>query len=276
VTGVNATDSFPAYPEFARQVQATGILSDAWIDGVPRFRLQGVVLQPSLARALRLAVERIGAVYQELIDLIWDHPDWLDTYFHLTPYQKLMWFSAQGRWHGISRADLFRCTDGRMQCCEVNSDTPSGEAEAVLLNRLLGPYHEAVQDPNRGLPGRFWRMLVASHGGCPPRMVGIVYPTELSEDLSMIAIYQQWLEARGCRVILGSPYNLHACSDGSLVSASISSFGTTKPIGGASAKSPGGMPRRIRIPIHSMGRCACCWKRNTRDGSPSSIPLGRC
>ena len=214
MTGVNATISFPAYPEFARQVQATGMLSDAWIDGAPRFRLQGVVLPPSLARALRLAVERIGAVYQELIDLTWDHPDWLDTYFHLTPYQKLMWFSAQGRWHGISRADLFMCTDGRVQCCEVNSDTPSGEAEAVLLNRLLGPYHDAVQDPNRGLPGRFWRMLVASHGGCPPRTVGIVYPTELSEDLSMIAIYQQWLEARGCRVILGSPYNLHADGGG--------------------------------------------------------------
>jgi hypothetical protein len=208
------TEAFPPYADFARQLHETGILSDAWNDGVPRFRLQGVVLSPAQARALRFAAERIGAVYQELIDLVWDHPAWLDTYFHLTPYQKLMWFSAQGRWHGIARADLFVCADGRIQCCEVNSDTPSGEAEAVLLNRLLRPYHGAVRDPNRRLPAAFWRMLVASHGGRIPRTVGIVYPTELPEDLSMIAVYQQWLQRRGCRVILGSPYNLHPHAGG--------------------------------------------------------------
>src|SRR5262249_47975907 len=33
-------------------------------------------------------------------------------------------------------------------------------------------------------------------------------PTDLPEDLSMIAIYKQWLESRGCRVLLGSPFNL--------------------------------------------------------------------
>jgi hypothetical protein len=125
-----------------------------------------------------------------------------------------MWFSAQGRWHGMARADLFFCTDGRLQCCEVNSDTPSGEAEAVLLNRLLRPYHGAVHDPNRRLPHAFWHMLVASHGGRRPRTVGIVYPTELTQDLSMIALYREWLEAHGCQVLLGSPYNLHACQGG--------------------------------------------------------------
>jgi glutathionylspermidine synthase len=208
------TGHFPSYTDFARQLQETGVLSDPWIDGTPRFRLQGVVLSPAQARALRLAAERLGAVYQELIDLVWDQPQWLDTFFHLTPYQKLMWWSAQGRWHGIARADLFICADGRVQSCEVNSDTPSGEAEAVLLNRLLRPYHGAVHDPNRRLPTAFWRMLVASHGGQVPRTIGLVYPTELPEDLSMISVYRQWLQAHGCRVILGSPYNLHACAGG--------------------------------------------------------------
>ena len=204
----------PTYTEFARQLQATGILSDAWIDGVPRFRLDGVVLEPAQARSLRMAAERVGAIYQELIALLWDSPDDLDHYFQLTPYQKLMWFSAQGRWHGLARADVFICTDGRIQCCEVNSDTPSGEAEAVLLNRLLKPYHDGVSDPNQRFPTLFWRMLIASHGGRHPETIGLIYPTELPEDLSMIAAYQQWLQARGCQVILGSPYNLHACDDG--------------------------------------------------------------
>lgn len=206
--------TLPLYTDFAAELYKTGVLDDAWIDGVPRFRLQGQVLSPDLAQALRQAAERIGAVYQELVDLVWEHPQWLEHFFCLTPYQKLMWLAAQGRWHGIARADLFVCTDGRVRCCEVNSDTPSGEAEAVLLNRLLHPYHGAVADPNDDLLEAFWRMLVASHGNRQPRTIGIVYPTEMTDDLSMIALYHAWLQDRGCRVILGSPYNIHPCQQG--------------------------------------------------------------
>ena len=36
----------------------------------------------------------------------------------------------------------------------------------------------------------------------------------MTEDLSMIAVYREWLEARGCRVVLGSPFNLHDCAHG--------------------------------------------------------------
>ena len=157
--------AFPSYATFAQELYKTGVLSDAWLDGAPRFRLQGMLVTPSQAQALRHAAERVGAIYQELVQLVWEHPQWLDEFFCLTPYQKLMWFSAQSRWHGIARADLFFCTDGRVQCCEVNSDTPSGEAEAVVINRLLHPYHGAVHDPNRRFLTAFWRMLVASHGG---------------------------------------------------------------------------------------------------------------
>ena len=213
-TVTNGNGSLPEYAAFVARLYETGVLDDAWNDGEPRFRLQGVVLSAARARALQRAAERMGAVYQELVDIVWQEPQWLDDYFCLTPYQKLMWFAAQGRWHGIARADLFVCADGRVRCCEVNSDTPSGEAEAVLLNHLLHPYHGGVRDPNRSLPDVFWRMLVASHGGQAPRTIGIVYPTEMTEDLSMVAIYREWLEARGCRVVLGSPFNLHGCGDG--------------------------------------------------------------
>jgi hypothetical protein len=41
-----------------------------------------------------------------------------------------------------------------------------------------------------------------------PRTVGIVYPTEFTEDLSVIRLYRRWLEGRGFDVVLGSPYNL--------------------------------------------------------------------
>ena len=147
VASPSSADGLPEYGEFVARLYETGVLDDAWNDGAPRFRLQGVVLPPAARGRCAGLPSGVGAVYQELVDLVWEEPRWLDDYFGLTPYQKLMWFAAQGRWHGIARADLFVCADGRIRCCEVNSDTPSGEAEAVLLNRLLRPYHGAAQTP---------------------------------------------------------------------------------------------------------------------------------
>jgi hypothetical protein len=42
----------------------------------------------------------------------------------------------------------------------------------------------------------------------PARTVGMVYPTELTDDLSLVRLYQRWLETGGYSVVLGSPYNL--------------------------------------------------------------------
>jgi glutathionylspermidine synthase len=196
-------------------------VSDPWLNGRERFRLQPAILSRELADDLSHGAECVAAVYHELTQLVLDHPELLDEFFQLTPWQKAMWLAAGGRWHGIARVDLFVCTDGRIRSCEMNSDTPSGEAEAVLLNQLLHPYHAGATNPNEGFDERFWQMLVVSHqarlSNIPsphrpvtpsPRQVAILYPTDLPEDLSMIAIYRRWLEARGCRVVLGSPYNL--------------------------------------------------------------------
>jgi hypothetical protein len=92
----------------------------------------------------------------------------------------------------------------------------------VLLNQLLHPYHPHTADPNAAFEERFWRMLVASHRAragdeqVVPRVAAVIYPTDLPEDLSMIAIYRRWLEARNCRVILGSPFNLGLDTDGAV------------------------------------------------------------
>jgi len=203
------------YGEFARSLYATGVLSDPWMGGRERFRLQAAELDGDLAEALKVAAERVGLIYHELANIVLRRPDLLDRFFELTPWQKAMWLASEGRWHGIARVDLFVCRDGTLRACEMNSDTPSGEAEAVLLNQLLYPFYQALSDPNRDLEERFWQMLVASHEagagagrGTSPGIVAIIYPTEIPEDLSMIAIYKQWLEARGCRIVLGSPFNL--------------------------------------------------------------------
>lgn len=201
------------YDEFARSLYATGVLSDPWMGGRERFRLQAAELDGDLADALKIAAERIGLIYHELANIVLRNPELLDRFFNLTPWQKAMWLASEGRWHGIARVDLFICRDGSLSACEMNSDTPSGEAEAVILNQLLDPFYPAFSDPNRDLEERFRQMLIASHEarsgrGTKSGTVAIIYPTDIPEDLSMIAIYKQWLEARGCRIVLGSPFNL--------------------------------------------------------------------
>lgn len=201
------------YGEFARMLYATNMLSDPWLHGKERFRLQPVVLRQALAEQLSIAAERVGALFNEVSEIVLEHLELLDEFFGLTPFQKAMWLASGGRWHGIARVDLFLCTDGMIRACEMNSDTPSGEAEAVLLNQMLHSLHPGTTDPNTAFPEAFWQMLVASHqarltDADTPQSIAIIYPTDLPEDLSMIAIYKRWLEERGCRVVLGSPFNL--------------------------------------------------------------------
>lgn len=211
------------YGEFAQMLYDTNIISDPWMGGRERFRLHPVVLRQEQAEQLAIVAERVGAIYHEVSEIVLQHPELLDEFFGLTPFQKMMWLASDGRWHGLARVDLFVCTDGRVRCCEMNSDTPSGEAEAVLLNQLLHPFHPNTTNPNFYFAEAFWQMLIASHQarltreenpqsatgmGRNPQSIAIIYPTDLPEDLSMIAIYKLWLEERGCQVTLGSPFNL--------------------------------------------------------------------
>ena len=156
------SESLPTYGEFAQMLYATCIISDPWIAGKERFRLNGVILSEQQAAHLNEAAERIGYLYHELTQIVLAHPALLDEFYALTPYQKAMWLESEGRWHGIARVDLFLCTDGTIKSCEMNSDTPSGEAEAVLLNELLHPFHPGTRNPNAELAERFWQMLVKS------------------------------------------------------------------------------------------------------------------
>jgi hypothetical protein len=209
------------YAAFARAIYETGVLSDPWLDGNERFGLRGVVLPARRARALAEAAERVAYVHEELVQILVEHPSLLTEFYRLTPSQQAMWAASGGLWHGMARADLFICDDDRIACCELNSDTPSGQPEAVILNRLLYAAHQAahrkagggdVYDPNAAMPARYLSMLRHSHekttAARPLATVGIVYPTELSEDLAMITLFTRWLEAAGVAVVRGSPFNL--------------------------------------------------------------------
>jgi glutathionylspermidine synthase len=216
---------FPTYAAFAEALQRTNRISDPWLDGKERFHIQPMLLTEGEYSRLREAASRIGALYDELCQIILNTPSLLD-FFDLTPYQRLMWFASGGEWHGIARLDLFLLPDGSIRTCEMNSDTPSGEAEAVLLNELLHPDNINSTDPNTSFVRLFTELIRTfaqtddaqtdnTSTEQAPKRVGIVYPTEQPEDLSMILCYQKWLQKAGFEVIMGAPYNLHLLEDGS-------------------------------------------------------------
>ncbi|WP_437986768.1 glutathionylspermidine synthase family protein [Sorangium sp. So ce117] len=205
------TSADRAYDAFAAKIVDTGLITDPWFDGAPRFREEPVFVTAAEQRALYRAAEEVAAVYNELCLIVADEPSLLDDFFCLTPCQKAMWLSSQPLWHGIARADVF-LTDEGPAIAELNCDTPTGEAEAVVLSALAAPDHPGARDPNGELGARFCAMVDevarALLGEAATRRLGFVYPTEFTEDLSVIRLYQRWLTERGYSVLLGSPYNL--------------------------------------------------------------------
>lgn len=198
-----------ALPAFEQALLATGLIADPWIDGTPRFDPTPVVLPAAVAHELADAAHRLCLAYAELVRWVVAHPKSLRDTFRLTPAQELMFRLGGGTWHGHARADVFRCRDGRLQICELNCDTPSGFAEAVALGRTADGRLGA--DPNAALGEAFVELVreacARRFPGRRPR-VGIVYPTELTEDLGLVAWWRDLFAAQGWSVAFGSPFNL--------------------------------------------------------------------
>ena len=210
------------YASFADELISTCIISDPWVEGVERFRLEPQVLPAGTYNEFQRAIERIGKLYNEMTRILWDRRALLEESFYLTPWQQEMWLASGGHWHGIARADAFVVEDGSLRICELNADTPSGEPEAVILNHLRHRFHSDLLNPNAGFEEQFVRMVYATHRAALGEQasdmptIGIIYPTDLPEDLSMIELYRTWFQHRGHTVILGSPYNLARAEDGAL------------------------------------------------------------
>jgi hypothetical protein len=200
------------YATFAAALTATGLVTDPWVDGAPRFRREPLRLESAEAARLAGAAEAIAAAHHEVALLVADEPHWLEDFFALTPVQALLWHASAPLWHGIARADVFVTDDGQALVCELNADTPSGQAEAVLLGPAAGVPRQ--RDPNRALERRFVALLEQFLDGAEAPVVGIVYPTEIAGDFALVRLYQRWCQRRGWQVVLGSPYNLHRAADG--------------------------------------------------------------
>ena len=224
------TDTAPtqeAIQAFAARIVDEGTILDPWNDGAPRFLPDPYVLTAATATSLDRAAEAVAWVWDEVGRIVADGENeaLLDDFFHLTPTQRAMWLASEPRWHGIARADIFLTADGP-RVAELNCDTPTGQAETVVLAGLL--FEQTAKgrpvpllDPSRSLAERWIAMISAfaariSKGqaaSAAGRTAGIVYPTELTEDLPLVRIYRKWLEAAGYHVVLGSPFNLEKQGD---------------------------------------------------------------
>ncbi|MCC6646548.1 MAG: glutathionylspermidine synthase family protein [Polyangiaceae bacterium] len=200
-----------AYDAFAARVVDGGLLLDPWLAGRPRLRDAPVFVTRADADEMARVAEGVAALHQELAALCEREPDLRRDFLGLSPYQELLWQAEGPRWHAVARADVFR-TDRGLQITELNSDTPTGSPEAVALNSLAREAHPATIDPSSELEARvmdaFEAVARARLAPGSPRVAGIVYPTELTEDLSLVRLYRRWLLRRGWRVVLGAPANL--------------------------------------------------------------------
>jgi glutathionylspermidine synthase len=201
------------YAAFAARLTAGGVISDPWFEGQPRFQQSPVVLRASEQAALYRAAEDMAAAWNELCLLCAADPSLVSDFLGLTRVQQALWSASAPHWHGIARADVF-FTDSGPMVCELNCDTPTGEAEAVLLNGAVAGMHADLSDPNRTFGEHFCSMVAAISGAERPLSVGLVYPTEMPEDLSMVLLYRHWFEERGWPVTLGSPFNLRRFGGG--------------------------------------------------------------
>lgn len=189
---------------------ATGIVNDPWIDGEARFEAEPIVMSTERLARLHEATSTAIRLHQEVVALFRNDPSLLP-FLSLTPVQDLMWKASGGRWHGYARADVFELEDGSLAICEINSDTPTGHPEAIGLNAVVHPSFPALIDPNAGIADAMIALFAhAARGIDPtlPRTAGLVYPTEMAEDLGAVLLFQRWAEAVGFEVVLGSPFNL--------------------------------------------------------------------
>lgn len=210
-------------PSIAERLLAGGLIGDPYFEGEPRFRDATLVVDDRDYEAMCRAAEAVVRVHDEAVRLIAADETLLDTFFALTPCQKLLWHESAACWHGYARADIFDTPSGFV-ACELNSDTPTGHAETLALAAVAREEHAAalaagdLRDPNLGLAAATLDMLDAyvetRLGPGAERTAGIIYPTDLTEDLPLVRLLEGWLGARGYRVTSGAPQNLTTAPDG--------------------------------------------------------------
>jgi glutathionylspermidine synthase len=193
---------------------AEGIIDDPWLGGVPRVSCEPVVLERAQAASLAGAAVAVAMLLDEAVAAVAGSAQ-LQRRLGMDESLSAVAALAPGRWLALARADVFAVDGAAPQACELNCDTPTGLAECVALARIAARGRPELADPSAALRERWLAMVRSclSEGTAQP-VVGILHPTEMTEDLGHVRLLMRWLEEGGIEVVTGSPFNLHACPGG--------------------------------------------------------------
>jgi glutathionylspermidine synthase len=195
-----------------RELLDAGIIDDPWCEGRERLSLAPAVLTRSAAGSMAEAACAVALMLDEAV-LAAHHDDALLRRLGLDASLADIARLDAPRWLALARADVFAVADGGPpQVCEINCDTPTGLAECIGLGRLAACGNPQLADPSARLRERWLAMVrSATPPGSARPVVGILDPTEVTEDLCHIRLLTRWLEDAGIAVVRGAPFNLHAC-----------------------------------------------------------------
>jgi glutathionylspermidine synthase len=201
-------------------LQTCGVPVTPYSEGHLRIDPETTFIPSRRMKTLRKATNSLSVAYDELCLILTQEKTYLKEFFLFSSIQEALWYSSGGQWQGIARADIFFTQDGRIAIAELNSDTPSGLDEAYLLSQYAEELTPGYINPNRNLPKIFTSIItqafkeVQNPSSTPT--VGIIYPTDIPEDMGLLFLYQHWLQQAGYRIVLGSPWNIRKNTTGGL------------------------------------------------------------
>ena len=199
--------------DFSRRVEMLGVTTAA-VPGSTRWRFRGDVHVLSAPRwqEIQRACERLMAAIDEAIEWLRAHPVELQEFFEMPPSWLAMCVGGAQWWHAFARMDVFITSDDRVLVCEVNADTPSGQTDMWALEGVLGKEPDGYELPGHAYSARFFSLVgrlatrALDEGESP--VLGLVYPTDIPEDLDLIQAYERLARGHGFRVIVGAPEDL--------------------------------------------------------------------
>lgn len=186
--------------------------------GHGKFRFRGDIrmLDAGTWAAIEEASRETMAAIQEAVEYLQTHPDELREFFQFPESWMQICLDGAPWWHLFARLDVFLTSDGRIQVCEINSDTPSGQTDMWAVQGVVADTKEYFV-PGRDYAQRLFRILQTlptqtSDSSGP--ILGMVYPTDVPEDLDLIRAYDRLAVAWGFQVVHGAPVNLTFNQDG--------------------------------------------------------------
>lgn len=185
--------------------------------GGVRFNADVYALTDADARSLYDAGEALMAALDELVRMVRNEPELLSSFFAMPPTWAAMCIDGADWWNLFARMDVFWMAEAGWQICEINADTPSGQTDMWALLDALGEVTPWGTIPGAGYTDQFmaWlRQVAAPVGAGEKPVLAIIYPTDIPEDLDLMAAYKSQAAAAGFHVVLGAPTNIECHADG--------------------------------------------------------------